>query len=326
MEGMLSAIKLKSIPNGQSEKFKTVQMVMEVITKSAKSGNEFLRVEVGDRDASFIFNVFENSVIFNIFKTAKPGDVVCLEGITAYFNGNFSPTISTARIVTDQEVEAESWMILLRNCSKYSVESMERELNHLIDSISDEKLRATVRGVFEDVGSVFNTKVAGISMHHAYESGLLEHTIHVAQAGRMLLKLYTFVDYDLAMAGLLLHDIGKVLEYTDGRVTKRTEIGVLQGHLAIGYALVRDVGRKIGLKDKILERLEHILLSHHDLPEFGSVVRPATPEAFFVSLIDNVDAKMGMIEKLLSSTPHGEIFSEKHQGLDGRLLVSPVEH
>jgi 3'-5' exoribonuclease len=129
----------------------------------------------------------------------------------------------------------------------------------------------------------------------------------------------------MALAGLLLHDVGKTLEYTGDAVAQKTRAGVLHGHLILGYGLVHDVAARVGLGGDILERLEHVLLSHHNDPEFGAAVRPATPEAVFVALVDNLDAKMGMVEQLLKSTPQRNVFSEFHKGLEGKLLVSPID-
>ena len=143
-------------------------------------------------------------------------------------------------------------------------------------------------------------------MHHAYVFGLLEHTLKTARMASALLPLSPFVDADLALAGCILHDIGKVREYSQGLVPERTKIGILQGHVVLGYRIVRGAGLKNGLKRSILERLEHIILSHQGEPEWGAAARAATPEAVFVSNVDNFDAKMGAIEAALASAGDAE--------------------
>jgi hypothetical protein len=80
------------------------------------------------------------------------------------------------------------------------------------------------------------------------------------------------------------------------------------------------------LNDDLLECLEHILLGHHDPPEFGAIVRPATPEAFFVVMADNLDVTMGMVKQLPKTTPTTNVFSDKHFGLDSRILVEKITH
>jgi 3'-5' exoribonuclease len=160
-------------------------------------------------------------------------------------------------------------------------------------------------------------------MHHAYRHGLLEHTTHMARACQALLPLYPEVNADLAMAGVLLHDTGKTIEYEGTLATKRSRRGLLQGHVVLGYQLVRKAGLKAKLDAELLERLEHIVLSHQGEPEWGAAVYAATPEAVFVSLVDNLDAKMGMVQRALRQAPAGEEFSERLPGLSSPLLTKP---
>jgi 3'-5' exoribonuclease len=146
----------------------------------------------------------------------------------------------------------------------------------------------------------------------------------MARACRALLPLYTEVDADLAMAGILLHDTGKTIEYEGTLATKRSRRGILQGHVVLGYQLARKHGIKARLDADRLERLEHIVLSHQGEPEWGAAVYAATPEAVFVSMIDNLDAKMGMVQRALrQADPAGE-FSERLPGLNTSLLTKPV--
>jgi 3'-5' exoribonuclease len=161
-------------------------------------------------------------------------------------------------------------------------------------------------------------------MHHAYRHGLLEHTTHMARACKALLPLYPEVHADLAMAGILLHDTGKVIEYEGTLATKRSRRGILQGHVVLGYQLARKAGMKVKLAPDLLERLEHIILSHQGEPEWGAAVYAATPEAVFVSMIDNLDAKMGMVQRALRQASEGDEFSERLPGLSSQLLTKKI--
>jgi 3'-5' exoribonuclease len=162
-------------------------------------------------------------------------------------------------------------------------------------------------------------------MHHAYRHGLLEHTVHMARAAKALLPLYAEADPDLTMAGILLHDTGKTIEYEGTLVTKRGRRGILQGHVVLGYQLVRKAALRAKLDPERTERLEHIILSHQGQLEWGAAAMAATPEAVLVSMIDNLDAKMGMVQRALRNAPAGEEFSEKLLGLDAPLLLTPVQ-
>lgn len=306
-------------------KFSIVAEIKAVETKLAKNNTDYLAVTVGDRSATCSCKIFGGSPVYNFFRVAKAGTIVLLEGVSKDYNGAFSPDITFARALTNAEIAKGNYLQRVSVCADEGVDALKAELNATIATIADERLRATVSGVIDELGPDFYAKAAGISMHHAYKNGLLEHTVHAARAGTRLLPLYPFIDHGIALAGLLLHDVGKTLEYTGDPVAQKTRIGVLHGHLILGYRLVRKVALRNKLGGDTLERLEHILLSHHNDPEFGAVVRPATPEAVFVALVDNLDAKMGMVEQLLRTTPGKNVFSDFHKGLESKLLVSPID-
>jgi 3'-5' exoribonuclease len=105
-------------------------------------------------------------------------------------------------------------------------------------------------------------------------------------------------------------------------VTQRSRKGLLQGHVVLGYQLVRRAGLKAKLAADRQERLEHIILSHQGELEYGAAVMAATPEAVFVSMIDNLDARMGMVQRALRQAGPGDEFSERLPGLNVQLLTT----
>ena len=204
-------------------------------------------------------------------------------------------------------------------------EALWTEFDAFIESIRHAELRTTVRAVFDEIGETFRWAPAAVAMHHAYRHGLLEHTTHMARACQALLPHYPEVEPDLAMAGILLHDTGKAIEYEGTLATRRSRRGILQGHVVLGYQLARKAGIKAKLDPDRLERLEHIILSHQGEPEWGAAVYAATPEAVFVSMIDNLDAKMGMVQRALRQASEGAEFSERLPGLSSPLLTRKLE-
>ncbi|MEO6876437.1 MAG: HD domain-containing protein, partial [Opitutaceae bacterium] len=227
-------------------------------------------------------------------------------------------------VLTEAELGAPGLLDNLVELAPENADALGQEFNGFIDVIKQPELQATVRAVFEEIGEAFRWTPAAVSMHHAYRHGLLEHTVHMARACAALLPLYPEVNADLAMAGILLHDTGKTIEYEGTLATKRSRRGILQGHVVLGYQLARKAGKKAKLDEELLERLEHIILSHQGEPEWGAAVYAATPEAVFVSMIDNLDAKMGMVQRALRQAGDGEEFSERLQGLSSVLLTKPV--
>ena len=321
----LTVRELKSPELNAGAPFSAVLVVKKLQVKTASNGNSFLSIELGDRGGSFSCTIFGDSPLFDPIKTAGEGAVVRVEGRSDSYQGRFSPKLTKAQPLTEEQLAAEPGLVdALVELPPENGEELWTEFQTFIEAIKHDELRMTVRGVFEEVGEVFRFSPAAVAMHHAYRHGLLEHTIHMARACRALLPLYTEVDGDLAMAGILLHDTGKTIEYEGTLATKRSRRGILQGHVVLGYQLARKHGIKARLDADRLERLEHIILSHQGEPEWGAAVYAATPEAVFVSMIDNLDAKMGMVQRALRQADPSNDFSERLPGLSTALLTKPV--
>ena len=114
--------------------------------------------------------------------------------------------------------------------------------------------------------------------------------------------------------------MGKTIEYEGKLAAKRGRRGILHGHVVLGYQLVRRAAIKAKLDPERTERLEHIILSHQGKLEWGAAALAATPEAVFVSMVDNLDAKMGMVQRALRNAPPGDEFTERILGLEAPLL------
>lgn len=310
--------------SGNGRPFASLVVLKKLTAKTASNGNAFFSIDFGDRTGSFGCTVFGDSPIFEILKNAGEGAVVRVEGKIDFFQGRLSPKLVKATVLSESELGAPGLLENLVEIAPENADMMRAEINAFIESILHPELRATVRGVFDDIGENFFWAPAAVSMHHAYRHGLLEHTTHMARACRALLPLYPQVDADLAMAGILLHDTGKTIEYEGTLSTRRSRRGILQGHVVLGYQLARKAGMKAKLAPELLERLEHIILSHQGEPEWGAAVYAATPEAVFVSMVDNLDAKMGMVQRALRQAADGEEFSERLPGLSSPLLTKPL--
>lgn len=313
---------LKTFP--PSNCFSGVFVLKKIATRTAKNGSPFFMLDLGDRTGTFSCTVFSDSPVAGTLRGMTDGVVVRVEGVTGTYQGRFSPKLDDLVAVSDEEIEREGLAETLVEVSPENFDSLCAELEGHIEAIPDEGLRRTVRAALDESGDVFRNSPAAISMHHAYRHGLLEHSCRLARAARALLPLYPEVDPSLAIAGTLLHDIGKTIEYTQGLATRKTRAGVLQGHVVLGYRIVRKHGIKNRLAPELLERLEHIVLSHQGELEWGAAALAATPEAVFVSLADNFDAKLGMVQAALrNAVPGGSEFSEYIPGLKSSLLLTP---
>ena len=141
----------------------------------------------------------------------------------------------------------------------------------------------------------------------------------MAELGDFLANKYQPVNRDLLITGILLHDIGKVIELEGPVVYHYTVEGKLLGHISIMVSEIRKAAEELNIKNETPLLLEHMVLSHHDKPEFGSPVPPLTKEALLLTLIDNMDSKMAIVTKALETVNPGE-FTQKIYPLDGRMF------
>ena len=318
----LSVRDIKALPREGSSTFSSLLLLRRVSVRTAKNGNPFLTVELGDKTGSFSLNVFGDSPAYELITGSAEGAVVRIEAKLDYYQDRLSPRLLKAEAITPEQLTGSSLLANLVETAPEDADALWAEFQQHIAAISHPDLRATIQALFDDIGEKFRNAPAAVAMHHAYRHGLLEHTTHMARAARALLPLYPEIDADLALAGILVHDTGKVIEYEGDLVTSRSRRGLLQGHVVLGYQLVRKAGMKCKLASDLLERLEHIVLSHQGELEWGAAVIAATPEAIFVAKVDDLDAKMGMVQRLLRQANPEDEFSERHPGLNSLLLLS----
>ncbi len=316
---------LKQIDASLAVPFRGIYILRRKNTRTARNGNPFLSVEFGDSSGSFNANCFGDSPVFTACDAAPEGSIIRLSGTTEYYQERFSPKLKAAEVIEASEAADEGVLGQLVEVPPESEDELWAHIVEGIAAIAHPQLRETVQRVMDETEAQFRTSTAAISMHHAYRHGLLEHTTHMLRACRALLPLYPQVDPDLAIAGIILHDIGKLEEYQGDFAAKVSRIGTLQGHVVLGFRIARKAAIQSKLNADLTERLEHIILSHQGEKEWGAAAMAATPEAVFVSMVDNLDAKMGMVQRVLRNTPEGEEFSEYLAGLQTRVLVTPPD-
>ena len=316
---------IKAIDPALAAPFRSILILRRKTTKTAKNGNPFLSIELGDGGGSFTANCFGDSEVFKAIDPIAEGSILRVAGKTEYYQERFSPRLQAAEEIPAEEASAEGMMSSLVETPPESADELWQHIQDGVAAIEHPQLKETVERVLDELGERFRSCPAAISMHHAYHHGLLEHTTHMVRAARALLPLYPEVDADLAIAGIILHDMGKLEEYEGEFAAKVSRIGTLQGHVVIGFRIARKAAIQSKLNADLTERLEHIILSHQGEKEWGAAAMAATPEAVFVSMVDNLDAKMGMVQRVLRNTPEGEPFSDYLAGLQTRVLITPPD-
>ena len=203
----------------------------------------------------------------------------------------------------------------------YPSEDMMAQIWAFVERIQHPQIQAIVRTIVTAQQDAFAYFPAAVSNHHAFRSGLLYHTLTMAKAADALLGVYTHLDADLLLAGVLLHDMCKIKEFDTsslGLARGYTRTGQLIGHIVRGVVDIEIAGKAAGASDEIIELLQHMILSHHDLPEYGSPVHPMIPEAQVLHALDDLDAKLQDMSKALAALEPGQC-SERVYSLQRRL-------
>jgi 3'-5' exoribonuclease len=170
---------------------------------------------------------------------------------------------------------------------------------------------------------------AAVSVHHAWIGGLLEHTLQLLRLAEVMLPLYPELSRDIVLMGLFLHDLGKTSELSWERGFNYTAEGNLIGHTVKGVIMLSAMAARVArdggpaLPPDALLVLQHIVVSHHGQLEFGATKVPSTPEAIFVSLLDNLDAKTAVAlhaAQRSKGVREGQEFTDRVWSLDTRLF------
>jgi len=180
-------------------------------------------------------------------------------------------------------------------------------IHRLAESIADAGLRSLVRAFLgdPDFARRFAAAPAAKVHHHAYVGGLVEHTLSVMELCEQVARHYADLDRDLLLAGAFCHDLGKIRELAVEPGFPYTEEGQLAGHIVLGYQMVLDRAREIGLSPERMLDLGHLVLSHQGELEWGSPVEPRTLEALVLHFLDNLDSKIAAARPFLDEVDHG---------------------
>lgn len=210
----------------------------------------------------------------------------------------------------------------------YDAKYMYDEILKYLDRIQNEDIKNIVNIVLNDGGENLLTYPAAKRNHHSIRSGLLYHTLTMLRAGEKLCEIYTFLNTDLLFGGVILHDMAKLYEMEAGElgiVSDYTVEGQLLGHITQGVKLIENAAERVGAGNEVTMLLQHMVLSHHYEPEYGSPVKPMFPEAEVLHYLDIIDARMFDMRKAITETEKGN-FSERIWSLENRKVYRSHIH
>lgn len=271
-----------------------------------------LQDETGSIDAK-LWNASEEQV-----ETLVKGKVVQVKGDVIKYNEDRQMKIIKIVISSNDEKDKIKFLKQSPLESQYMI----NEIKKFIEKIDNMKLYQLVSTLFEENVEKLAIYPAASKNHHEYVSGLAYHTYGMLKIAEAFCNLYPTLNKDLLFSGITLHDLGKIIELSGPVVPEYTLEGKLLGHISISNVMIKETADRLHIEGEEVTLLQHLILAHHGKNEFGSPVLPQIKEAEILYLIDNIDARMAMMDKALETVEPGS-FTKRVFSLENRALYKP---
>lgn len=277
-----------------------VEEVFLVLKKEVRETREkkpYLNLQLADKSGSIDARKWDAKP--QLCDSFNKDDFIKIKGVVETFNNTLQIKVNEICPLGDEQVRMGEFI----PCTDKDIPAMMEELKGIIKTIQDPYLLKLLQAFFTDESfcKMFSAAPAAMQYHHAYLGGLLEHILSVSQLAVSFSKQYPAIKRDVLITGVILHDIGKVRELSCERSFQYTDEGQLTGHLISGVLMVYEKASKIsGFPSDLLNVIFHLILSHHGEYEWGSPVKPGTPEAIALHYLDNLDAKLHAATKAIS--------------------------
>lgn len=297
----------------KGQMFEGFLLVKAAEQRTSSNGSKYLDMTLGDVSGEVNAKMWDGTA-------AAPGvgKVIRLRGMMLEYNGKPQLRVDKFRLALEND---RFDMSMLMPCAPEPPQNMMDYILNRADAIVDKELKALVLLRLEEAGDKIYYYPAAQKLHHAERSGLLHHTSTMLRTAQALCEIYPQLDGDLLAAGVILHDLCKLEELSAdemGVVSEYTVEGQLLGHLVQGVSALGRAAEKLGTRKELVLMLQHMILSHHDLPEYGSPRRPMFPEAEVLHIIDLLDARMFEMDYALKNTAPGG-FTERIWSLERKL-------
>jgi len=310
---MMTQTKLNQLQKDQP--FEGFLLVRTSASRTNKNGDPYLDINLADNTSEI------NAKMWNTNEAApEPGSVLKVRAQVTEYNGRLQLKIERLRMSEPADGVDLSQLV---SAAPRPADDMYQELDGVIDGMQNDVLRNLTREMLRRAEEKICYYPAAQSMHHAERSGLLHHLTDMLRAASAICQCYPYLDADLVMAGVIVHDLGKLTEMDAnklGAVSEYTKEGLLLGHIVTGVAELRDAARQLGYApdEEYVLLLSHMILSHHGIPEYGSPRPPMFPEAEVLNWLDVLDARLNSFRSAIKRTRQGA-FSDRVFALDRRV-------
>ena len=293
--------------------FEGFVLVRAAEQRTSSNGGKFLDMTLCDLSGEFNAKVWDGAA-----QPPKAGSVIKIRAMMQEYNNHPQLRVDKMRPAVEKD---EVDMGMLVPCAPQPADDMLKEINARIDRMRDEDLQRVTRLRLSQCGGKLMYYPAATKLHHAERAGLLHHTSTMLRMADAVCQIYPTLDADLLAAGVILHDLCKIDEIKadeSGMAAEYTREGQLLGHIVMGVSALAKACDEAGVKGEKKLMLQHMLLSHHDLPEYGSPKPPMFPEAEVLHVIDLLDARMFEMNRALDAINPGA-FTERIWSLDRKL-------
>jgi 3'-5' exoribonuclease len=276
------------------EQIEEVYLVADKQLRANRNGNLYIQLELQDRTGSMTARLWNAGE--PLFRSFEAGDFLSVKAKVQIFQGALQMILQHLEKIQPERAQ----LIDFLPHTEQDVNKLLERLRAPLLKLANPHLRALAECYLMDEAfmAAFSKAPAGVRVHHAYVGGLLEHVVAMLDIADRIAPLYPEVDRDLLLAGVFLHDTGKVRELAFDRSFGYTDEGQLLGHLAIGIEMLQAKAARVPdltgepFPPELLLRLKHLILSHHGSHEFGSPKVPMTPEAVALHAIDMLDTRI----------------------------------
>lgn len=303
----------------QNERVEGFYLIKSIDLKTANAnGKKYYDLVLGDSTGEISGKIWEVKEGHEEF---SPNTIVKVRGTVTSWQGTLQFKIEQIRNLNlTDEVKIEDYV----QSAPYDSEHMFKEIKKYVDNMDNKDIKNIVNNILDKNKDKLMYYPAAKKNHHSIRGGLLYHIMTMLSVGEKLAGIYEFLNKDLIYAGVILHDLAKINEMDSselGIVNDYTLEGTLLGHITQGIKEVELVGIEVNAEKSTVVLLQHMILSHHYEPEYGSPVKPMIPEAEILHYLDIIDARMYDMKRVTNETPVGE-FSERLWSLENRRVYN----
>ncbi|MEC1754887.1 3'-5' exoribonuclease YhaM [Bacillus mojavensis] len=296
-------------------------LLIKSLTKGiASNGKPFLTLMLQDQSGDIEAKLWDAKQSDEV--TYAPQTIVKVVGDVHHYRGRTQLKLRNIRPVSENEnVNIDDFL----ETAPIPKNEMLDTITQYIFEMKNPNIQRITRYLVKKHEAEFMDYPAATKNHHEFVSGLAYHVVSMLNLAKVIADLYPSLDRDLLYAGVILHDLGKVKELSGPVATSYTVEGNLLGHISIMVTELSKAAEELQIDSEEVLILQHLILSHHGKAEWGSPKPPMVKEAEILHYIDNLDAKMNMMDRALERVKPGE-YTERVFALENRSFYKPTFH